>query len=283
MRPPRSRRRHCSWCWEHATGGRDNAAHFICCSSACGRLPGVPACCRRRRRRATADRCGRCQPLPSPWLCLRSLACPLVRVQKKSTNSSSGVRAAPAGLSSVCTSPGETQQDETARPSALPRCASAVTGIESTRTTQLGQLKARCVPMCSSTPYVCLSERTVAPQELRCRSSRCTCRAFAYLPSAGAWNAKCACKHSAVRLKPYRVRSRAHPLSPSAPSNRCCMMLRLRPAHDARHASRSMPHSPADVAHCGRSIVQSWKHGSSVKLRGGKWTMSLAAASGMPR
>ena len=38
------------------------------------------------------------------------------------------------------------------------------------------------------------------PANLRCRSAgRCACSRFTYLPSAGAWQAKCACKHGAVR------------------------------------------------------------------------------------
>ena len=36
-------------------------------------------------------------------------------------------------------------------------------------------------------------------QELRCRAAGCLCASFQYLPSAGAWHAKCGCKHGAVR------------------------------------------------------------------------------------
>ena len=36
-------------------------------------------------------------------------------------------------------------------------------------------------------------------RELRCRAPGCACASYQYLPSAGAWHAKCGCKHGAVR------------------------------------------------------------------------------------
>lgn len=41
------------------------------------------------------------------------------------------------------------------------------------------------------------SERSGVSGGLRCRAARCGCVAYAYLPAAGTWAAKCGCKHAA--------------------------------------------------------------------------------------
>ena len=40
--------------------------------------------------------------------------------------------------------------------------------------------------------------RAPTRQDLRCRTPGCRCACYQYLPSAGAWHAKCACKHASV-------------------------------------------------------------------------------------
>ena len=121
------------------------------------------------------------------------------------------------------------------------------------------------------------------PVDLRCRAAGCACSRFTYLPSAGAWQAKCACKHGAVRSGLSAACDvTLFDCVDSTPRHSTTRSPRRARRRAAPAPASSQP-SAAAAASRGASTPPWWRRGSSGWLRGWWWTTWAAEGICMRR